>query len=124
MKVEFARAGDEAQVTAATAEWDGHGVTITSQDESLRIALAHAFRHTPVLVADDASYRRLGTSGEVVIAPGDLEWFRAVASVRAPTEAGVTARFVPGVTGGYDPAANYRTFQEQLEILDERSRGA
>jgi hypothetical protein len=122
MRVELYRPDDEEKRTVATADWDGRDVMITSQDEALRDSLARTFRRTPVVV-DDPSYRRMGTSGEVVIQPGDLEWFRAVAHVRALTEAGVAARFVPGtVEGGYDPAANYRTFQEQLELLDERVR--
>jgi hypothetical protein len=33
------------------------------------------------------------------------------------------ARFVPGVTeGGFDPASDYRTFDEQIERLDARTR--
>lgn len=124
MKVEFHRPDDEEQATVATAEWDGRDVTITCADDALRAALARAFRKTPVLVADDASYRRLGTRGEVVIQPGDLEWFRAAAGVRVPAETGLAARFVPGVTqGGFDPAAGYRRFQDQLERLDARTRG-
>jgi hypothetical protein len=31
---------------------------------------------------------------------------------------------VPGtIVGGFDPAANYRRFEEQIERLDARSRG-
>jgi hypothetical protein len=56
--------------------------------------------------------------------PGDLEWFRAVAQSRATDESGLAARFVPGtIVGGFDPAANYRRFEEQIERLDARSRG-
>ena len=34
---------------------------------------------------------------------------------------GLVPRFVPGVTvGGYDPAANYRRFPEQIERLEKR----
>ena len=100
-----------------TATWiDGEPVVECSDDE-LRSLLEHAFRKTPV-VTDDPSYRRFGTHGEVVVPPGDLEWFRAASFVRAPAEAGVEARLVPGVTeGGYDPAAGYRTFQESIERL-------
>jgi hypothetical protein len=122
MRVEFALADDEANTSVASAEWDGHRVTITSDDDALRDALARAFRRTPVVI-DDASYRRLGTSGVVVITPGDLEWFRAVAQVRVRAETGLAARFVPGVPlGGFDPAAGYRRFRDQVELLDERSR--
>jgi hypothetical protein len=122
MRVEFAVPDDEEKTTVATAEWDGHEVTVTSADDGRRDALAHAFRRTPIVI-DDASYRRLGTSGVVMIQPGDLEWFRAVAQVRAPAETGLVARFVPGgPLGGFDPAAGYRRFREQIEQLDERSR--
>jgi hypothetical protein len=123
MKVEFYRGDDEEHLSVATAEWDGHDVTITCEDDALRAALARAFRRTPVQVANDSSYRRLGTSGDVVVPPGDLEWFRAAAGVRVPAEAGVAARFVPGIReGGFDPAANYRLFQDQLERLDRGTR--
>ena len=122
MKVEFYLPDDEERKTAATAEWDGRDVTITCPDDELRSALARSFRRTPV-VTDDASYRRLGTSGEVVIQPGDLEWFRAAAQVRAPAETGLHARLVPGaIVGGFDPAGGYRTFEDGLERLDAQTR--
>jgi hypothetical protein len=120
--VEFYLPDDEAKATVATAVWDGHDVTITCVDDDLRGRLARGFRRTPV-VTDDAAYRRLGTSGESAIQPGSLEWFRAAAQVRAASEAGLSARFVPGVVvGGFDPAAGYRTFEEQIERLDAQTR--
>jgi hypothetical protein len=122
MRVEFAQPDDEERTTVATAEWDGREVTVASDDDGHRDALARAFRRTPIVI-DDASYRRLGTSGLVVLPPGDLGWFRAVAQVRVPAETGLVARFVPGaIVGGFDPAAEYRTFEEQVQRLDERSR--
>jgi len=122
MKVEFAAPDDEERDSVASAEWDGREVTISSQDDAIRGKLVRAFRRTPV-VTDDAAYRRMGTSGDVVIQPGDLGWFRVVAQVRVPKEAGLVARFVPGpVPGGFDPAAGYRRFRDQVERLDERSR--
>ena len=79
--------------------------------------MERAFRKTPV-VTDDASYRRFGTRGEVVIQPGGLEWFRAVVFGRVAEEAGVEARLVTGIIeGGYDPAAGYRRFEESIERL-------
>jgi hypothetical protein len=104
-----------------TAAWlDGRAV-ISCEDAEAREALERAFRSTPVVVTDDASYRRQGTHGEVMVPPGSLEWFRAVAFNRAPIEAGVEARLVPGITqGGYDPAAGYRRFDESLERLASR----
>jgi hypothetical protein len=121
MRVEFASPEDEQKATVATAEWHDGAVTIWSEDEQIRTKLAHAFRRTPV-VTDDPSYRRLGTSGPVVLQPGDLAWFRSVARGRAEAETGLTARFVPGgPVGGYDPAAGYLPFEEQVERLDARA---
>ena len=124
MKVEFLRLAPEtaegseaARTLIATAVWvDGRPV-ISCDDDDVRKALERAFRSTPVVTAD-ASYRRLGTHGEVMVQPGTLEWFRAVAFNRATAEAGVEARLVPGITeGGFDPAAGYRRFDEALERL-------
>ena len=127
MKVEFSRPApspaDASEATAAppthvgTATWvDGRAV-IDSDDGAVKQALERAFRSTPV-VTNDASYRRQGTHGEVLVPPGSLEWFRAVAFTRATAEAGVEALLVPGITeGGYDPAAGYRGFEESLERL-------
>jgi hypothetical protein len=121
MRVEFASPDDEQKATLATAEWHDGAVTISAEDEELRTKLAHAFRRTPVVI-DDASYRRLGTSGPVVLQPGDLAWFRAVAQGRAEAETDLEARFVPGASvGGFDPAAGYLPFEEQVERLDARA---
>ena len=123
MKAEFTRPDDEQKDVVATATWDGRDVSVSSEEDSLVEALGHAFRRTPVAVDDDA-YRRIGTHGSVVVPPGDLEWFRAAAQTRAVSETGLNVRLVPGsVDGGYDPAAGYRRFDEQLERLDARSRG-
>jgi hypothetical protein len=122
MKVEFYRAEDEQKIAVATVSWDGHDVDVSAEDEDVRDTLERAFRRLPLAV-DDPSLRRLGTSGAVLLQPGSLEWFRAVARYRATEESGLAARFVPGVLGGgWDPAANYRTFDEQLERLDAGSR--
>jgi hypothetical protein len=124
MIAEFLRPDDEEKHAVATATWDGHDVTVTAGADELRAAVARAFRRAPVAV-DDASYRQLGTHGSVVIQPGGLEWFRAAAQVRAVAETGLLVRLVPGVVeGGYDPAAGYRRFEEQIERLDARTRGA
>jgi hypothetical protein len=96
-------------------------VVVESDDPSLKASIEHAFRPVPVVV-DDPSLRYPGTSGESVLQPGDLEWFRAVAQVRVPAETELVSRSVPGVTvGGYDPAANYSRFSEQIERLESRS---
>ena len=116
MKVEFHRP-DEPDDVLATATWSDGAPLVASEDDAVRDGLTHAFRRTPVVV-DDASYRRQGTHGEVVIQPGSLEWFRAVVQARVPAETGLAGRFVPGVReGGFDPAAGYRTFEEQIERL-------
>lgn len=118
MLVEF-HAPDVPDDVVATASWDGGDPTVMSEDEDVRLAIASSFRRTPVVI-DDASYRRLGTSGAVLIQPGSLEWFRAVIQTRVPAETGLTGRFVPGVSeGGYDPAAGYRTFEDSIERLTE-----
>jgi hypothetical protein len=105
----------------ASASWVGDRVVVDADDPELRASIERAFRPVPVVV-DDPSLRYPGTSGESVLHPGDLEWFRAVAHVRVPAETGLVARSVPGVTlGGYDPAANYRRFSEQIERLESRS---
>ena len=123
MNVEYYQPDDEQKLTVATVEWDGRESTVSSDDAAVRDALAHAFRRSPVVV-DDPSLRRLGTHGPSMLQPGDLEWFRTVARYRATEETGLDARFVPGtIVGGYDPAANYRRFEDQIERLDARGRG-
>jgi hypothetical protein len=104
----------------ASATWLGGRVVVESDDPDLKASIERAFRPVPVVV-HDPSMRYPGTSGESVLQPGDLEWFRAVAQVRVFAESGLVARSVPGVTvGGYDPAANYRRFFEQIERLESR----
>lgn len=123
MKVEFVRPDDEEKKVVATATWDGREVTVGAEDDELAATLERAFRRTPVVV-DDGAYRRLGTHGSVVIQPGDLEWFRAVAQTRAAQETGLAPRVVASVIdGGFDPAANYRSFDEQVERVVARDRG-
>ena len=116
MKVELHRPDQPDDVVATVAWVDGRAV-VDTQDDILCANLQKVLRRTPVVI-DDASYRRMGTTGEVLIQPGDLEWFRAVIQARIPAETALAARFVPGVTeGGFDPAAGYRTFEEQIERL-------
>jgi hypothetical protein len=120
MRVEFVRQ-DAPDTVVASATWNGRSVDVESDDEDVRRSLDHAYRATPVVV-DDASYRQLGTFGEVVVHPGSLDWFRAATQVRAAADSGLAARFVPGVReGGFDPAAQYRSFRESIERLTRRS---
>jgi hypothetical protein len=122
MRVEFFRPDDEEKRTVAAATWDGRDVVVTSDDDDARAAVAHAFRRTPIAV-DDAAHRPLGTQGPTVLQPGDLAWFRAAATTRATSESGLDARSVAEtIDGGYDPAANYRPFEEQIERIDARGR--
>lgn len=131
MRVEFLRAApappaDQPDVEGpppelvGSASWvDGEPV-VSCDDDELRPTLERAYRKTPV-VTDDASYRRLGTHGEVQIQPGSLEWFRAASFVRVPAETGLEVRLVPGITeGGYDPAAGYRRFEDAIDRLSTR----
>ncbi len=105
----------------ATVDWHDGRIVVEAQDPDLADRVRRAFRPMPVVI-DDASLRSVGTTGDSVLQPGDLEWFRAVALVRVPSEVGLVARFVTGQqAGGFDPAANYRPFREQVERLDRRA---
>jgi hypothetical protein len=69
------------------------------------------------VVTDDPSLRPPGTSGEVVLEPGSSAWFRAALLSRAPA-LGLAVRFVAErITGGWDPAAAYATFEAQVDRL-------
>ena len=120
MRAEFLRSGGEASDVVATASWDGRRVVVDGADPGVRDAIDRIFRPTPVVV-DDPSYRSLGALGEAMIQPGNAEWFRAAAYSRAGAE-GLKARVVPEVVGqgGWDPAAAYRTFREDVGRLLER----
>jgi hypothetical protein len=121
VRVEFSRPDDEERATVASAVWADGEVVVSSPDEELGSRITHAFRRTPVVIPHGAD-RHLGMRGPEVIQPGDLEWFRAAAFVRAQVETGLVARLVPhGIRGGFDPAANYRSFEEQIELLAERA---
>ena len=115
MKVEF-HIPEDVETVVATATWNGTQASIESGDDAVAAKLWKVFRATAVVV-DDAAYRRQGTSGEVALQPGSLQWFRAAAQVRA-AEAGLVARLVPGVTeGGFDPAADHGTLEGSIERL-------
>jgi hypothetical protein len=122
MRIEFFGPDDEERRAIAVATWDGSDVTVTADDDEVRAAVAGAFRRTPVVV-DDAALRPMGSRGPVLLQPGGLDWFRAVAITRATAESGLDARsVVESIDGGYDPAANYRPFEEQIERIDARRR--
>jgi hypothetical protein len=102
----------------ASATWVGGRALVEADDPEVKASIERAFRSTPVVV-DDPSLRTAGSHGEQMLQPGSLAWFRAVAQFRVLGETGLAARSVPGVTvGGYDPAANYRRFSEQIARLE------
>ena len=104
----------------ASVVWTDGRAVVEADDPAMKDAIERAYRPTPVVV-DDPSLRYPGTHGESLLQPGDLAWCRGVALVRVPAETGLVPRFVPGVTvGGFDPAANYRRFPEQVERLEAR----
>jgi hypothetical protein len=114
IRAELYRPDDPAAVVAA-ATWRDGTVRLERFDESAD-GLDALLRATPVVV-DDASLRPLGSHGDVVLQPGSLEWFRAALLARCEP-LGLAVRFVAEeIEGGWDPAANYRTFAEQAGRL-------
>ena len=104
MRVEFSRPEDPESVVG-TAFWEDGAVRLESSDEGVRATLAQVFRASPVVV-EDATLRTAGASGETVVEPGDLEWFRVAARVRGERE-GLSARLVSDSALGWDPAGSY-----------------
>jgi hypothetical protein len=106
---------DEPEAIVAVATWrDGSG-RIEATGEAIE-GLERVLRPTPVVV-DDAALRPLGTHGDVALSPGSPAWFRAALLTRAAV-LGLSVRFVAeDVRNGWDPAANYRTFEEQVGRL-------
>jgi hypothetical protein len=106
---------DTPDVVLGAASWNGAGVDVQADDESVRQAIRRIFRPTPAVI-DDPSMRSYGTAGPVLLPPGSLQWFRAAAETRGGAE-GLGARFVPESSGamGWDPAGAYRTFNNAIE---------
>ena len=117
MRVEFVRPNAPEDVVGR-AQWDGRRAAVEAEEDDIRAKLSHIFRITPV-VANDASMRMLGASGDSVLQPGSLEWFRAAALTRAEAE-GLSARIVPDLEPGegWDPAGDYRTFRNEIRRID------
>jgi hypothetical protein len=114
VRAELSRPEDPSAVVAV-ATWAGSKARLDVRDDSVK-GLERLLRASPVVV-DDGSLRSLGSHGESVLQPGSLEWFRGALLVRAP-ELGLAVRFVAeDVRNGWDPAANYRTFEEQARRL-------
>jgi hypothetical protein len=105
---------DAPDEVVAVATWNGRSAEIEVRTPFEGIE--NVVRASPV-VSHDPGRRSLGTHGEVVLQPGDLEWFVAAVETRSQ-EIGLRARFVasPG-EGGWDPASNYRSFEEQVRRL-------
>jgi hypothetical protein len=109
----------EPERLVATAVWDGRAARLEPAEGAPR-GLDGLLRPTPV-VAEDPSLRRLGTHGEVLLQPGTFAWFRTALVTRAEA-LGLAVRFLPSAPeGGWDPAAQYRTFEEQVDRLTARS---
>ena len=123
MQAEFYKQ-DAPEAVLGRAMWDGSGVRIDAEDESVRASLARIFRPVSVVV-DDPSLRSSGTSGPVQLPPGGLRWFRAAAETRS-TEEGLRVRLVPQsqTAMGWDPAGAYRTFNNQIERRELIPRAA
>jgi hypothetical protein len=106
---------DEPGKVVAVARWGETGASLEPGDDPPE-GLDALLRPTPVVV-EDPSLRRQGTHGETLLEPGTLEWFRAALLGRAGS-LGLAVRFVTSVReGGWDPASQYRTFEEQVERL-------
>jgi hypothetical protein len=114
VRAELHRA-DDPQAVVAVATWSNGHPSLEVLDSSVE-GLDGLLRPTPVVV-DDPSLRGPGTSGESLLEPGSLQWFRQALVTRAKLM-GLRARFVATeIAGGWDPAANYRRFDEQIERL-------
>jgi hypothetical protein len=107
MRAEFFRPDAPDQIVGV-AEWDGRRAIIHADDDEASAALGRIFRSSGVAI-DDPSMRPRGTKGETVVEPGDLEWFRAAASVRGERE-GLSVRFATEVAGRWDPALQPETY--------------
>lgn len=120
MRVEFYRP-DAPETVVAVATWDGSEAVLESaEDPATGAAVTRVFRAVPV-ATDDASLRTSAGSGVSMVEPGTLAWFRAAALTRAP-KVGLTPRFQMDapVGSGYDPAANYRSFRDQVARISLR----
>ena len=68
---------------------------------------------------DDPSLLPAGAGGEVVLDAGSASWFRAALLARVPA-LGLAVRVVAErIAGGWDPAAAYAPFEEQVARLAE-----
>ncbi len=106
---------DDPTTTVAVATWSHDRPNLEVLDPSVE-GLDALLRPTPVVV-DDPSLRAPGTHGESLLEPGSSGWFRAALLARAEV-LGLRVRFVASeIVGGWDPAAAYRSFDEQIDRL-------
>ena len=104
---------DAPGTPVAVATWSDGRAQLEVLDESVP-ELGSLLKPIPVVV-DDRSLRRLGTHGASLLEPGSSDWFRAALIARAEP-LGLKVRFVAEeIVGGWDPAAAYRTFDEEIE---------
>jgi len=106
---------DAPESIVAIATWSGGRANLEVLDASIE-RLDTLVRPTPVVV-DDPSLRAPGTHGEALLEPGSSAWFRAALQTRAEP-LGLRVRFVTRqIVGGWDPAASYRSFGEQVDRM-------
>ena len=114
MRAELYRAGAPESIVAI-ATWSDGRANLEVLDASIE-RLDTLVRPTPVVV-DDPSLRAPGTHGEALLEPGSSAWFRAALQTRAEP-LGLRVRFVTRqIVGGWDPAASYRSFGEQVDRM-------
>lgn len=99
----------------AVARWTDGDVELDILVGSVE-GLDRLLRRTPILIPGGFP-KQLGAAGDTLVQPGTLDWFRAAMVSRAPA-LGLAARVIADdVRNGWDPASNYRTFEEQEERL-------
>jgi len=108
-----------ADRVVASAEWDGRRVHIREAAGDAVEVVERIFRVSAV-VADDPAGRAAGTSGPLVIEPGDLDWFLTAARVRGEQE-GFEVRFSTDTPGGWDPAGSYRRMGDWIGERETRA---
>jgi hypothetical protein len=106
---------EDPEAVVAVATWSQGRASLELLDPSVEGG-DELLRPTPVVV-DDPSLRAPGTHGEALLEPGSTAWFRAALLARAEAR-GLRVRFVATrIVGGWDPAASYRSFEEQIDRL-------
>ena len=90
----------------------GAGGTLQDPRDDRQDARRGRQRHVPLSAHADGPRAR---HGEALLEPGSSAWFRAALQTRAEP-LGLRVRFVARqIVGGWDPAASYRSFDEQVD---------